>query len=125
MNIMNMIKAYDYAITPIYTQDALYVTTKLNVVDVNNEKVESLNDVELFIKNRDGIRDLYRIGKEETLAYLLLRPFVDAVMASIRVKGFTWKEFLRTNPDFIPTLIDTMVVRIKEVMDSHSEYYTR
>lgn len=120
-----MIKAYDYAITPIYTQDALYVTTKLNVVDVNNEKVESLNDVELFIKNRDSIRDLYRIGKEETLAYLLLRPFVDAVMSSIRVKGLTWKEFLGTNPDFIPTLIDTMVVRIKEVMDPNSEYYTR
>ena len=119
---MKTINVEDYAITPIYTRDILYVSTKLFIKE--DELVEDITDssMELIIKNRD-VRDLYRKGKEESLAYTLLRPFVDNIMSTIKIRGFEWKYFLKSNEKFIPYMIDTMVNRIKEVMDPNSQYY--
>lgn len=116
------INVYSCDITPIYIRDILFVNGIFHIVDENG--VESNNGCQLTINNRD-IRDFYRKGKEESLAYTLIRPFVDATMSFVKVQGFEWKEFLETNPDFIPGLVDMMVMRIKEVMDPYSEYYTR
>lgn len=121
---MKTIKVEDYTITPIYTQDILYVSTKLFIKE--DELVEDITDssMELIIKNRD-VRDLYRKGKEESLAYTLLRPFVDNIMSTIKTRGFEWKDFLKSNEKFIPYMIDTMVNRIKEVMNPNAQYYVK
>lgn len=119
---MRTIKAIDYAITPIYTQDVLHFSTKLGieedgtVIDINN------GNIEVIVNNRD-VRDLYRKGKEESLAYTLLRPFIDSIMSTVKTNDFEWKDFLKSNERFIPYLVDVMIDRIKEVMDLNSRYY--
>lgn len=117
---MKTIKAYDYSITPIYIKDLLYITTKLSIV--SNDTEEQLDTIELCLNNENNIRDFKTIGSEETIAYLLLKPFFKKIIMVINQNDFEWEEFVKSNESFMTYMYETIIERIKEVMKPNSEY---
>lgn len=85
----------------------------LITINVDLETNEGkLEHTQLIIDNRD-IRHLYRRGKEESLAYTLVRPLMDSIKAIVESNESDWSTFIHDNGSFTSTLIDKMIENIK------------
>ncbi len=81
-------------------------------LEINEDKSEH---TQLIIDDRD-IKHLYRKGKEESLAYTLVRPLMDSIKAIVESNGSDWNTFIHDNGNFTSDLIDKMVDSIKEII---------
>lgn len=81
-------------------------------LEINEDKSEH---TQLIIDDRD-IKHLYRRGKEESLAYTLVRPLMDSIKAIVESNESDWNTFIHDNGSFTSDLIDKMVNSIKEII---------
>lgn len=81
-------------------------------LELDEEKQEH---TQLIIDDRD-IKHLYRRGKEDSLAYTLIRPLMDSIKAIVESNESDWNTFIHENGNFTSTLIDKMIANIKEVV---------